>query len=55
MGGGLKNYNNLQTSDNLSSGLLELDMETNFVNPDTDDVVNGIADVNQFTYTIQLK
>ncbi len=53
-GGGLQNYNNLQTTNNTSVGLLELDMETNFVNEDTDDIVNGIADVGQFIYTVEL-
>ena len=56
LGGGLKNYNNLQTSDNMSNGILEIDLEINYVNPDTDDLVNGIADVNNtlYNYTIEL-
>jgi hypothetical protein len=56
VGGGLKNYNNLKTFDNLSSGILELDMEVAYVSNGTDDVVNGIADVNNilFDYTIEL-
>ena len=53
-GGGLQNFNNLQTEDNTTPGLIEIDLETNYVNPDTDDLTNGIADINEFIYTIEL-
>ena len=42
LGGGVNNYNNMQTEDNLSAGLLRLSMMANYVNPDTDDLTNGI-------------
>jgi len=44
LGGGIRNFLNLKTLDNSSSQLLTLEVETNFVNVDTDDLENGIAD-----------
>jgi hypothetical protein len=43
-GDGLTAFLNQQTLDDTSSSLLELQVGGNFINPDTDDLVNGIAD-----------
>jgi hypothetical protein len=52
--GGVKNYNNNETLDPTSPSVLELKMESNFLNPETDDVVNGIADAYTNLYTISI-
>ena len=52
-GGGVASFNNLQTLDNNSCGLLTLTMEVNYTNTDTDDLVNGIA-IDQEIYGISL-
>lgn len=43
-GGGVRNYTNQSTEDNSSAKLLKLEVQTNFVNEDTDDILLGIAD-----------
>jgi hypothetical protein len=43
-GDGVRNYLNEKTTDDTSSTLLQLSLGGNFVNADTDDLVNGIAD-----------
>jgi hypothetical protein len=43
-GNGIRAFLNQQTSDNNSATLLEFQLGANFVNPDTDDLVNGIVD-----------
>lgn len=43
-GGGVNNYFNANTTDNISAKLLELAMGKSQVNEDEDDIVNGIAD-----------
>lgn len=51
-GGGIGNYQNLQTVTNTSYGKLELLMEASFENDQNDDVTNGIANVDKNVYTI---
>ncbi len=53
-GGGIENYNNLFTTDNMSSGLIAFTLVVDYVNPDTDDITNGIANYIQGTYAIQV-
>jgi len=43
-GGGVKNFDNLETSDNTSAQLLTVLAQVDYVNENTDDVVYGIAD-----------
>jgi hypothetical protein len=50
LGGGIRNFLNTKTLDNNSAQLLTLEVETGFVNTDTDDLVNGIAD--RYLYTV---
>ena len=54
LGGGIANYNNLTTNNNMSAGLLNFTMESNYENTDKDDLVNGIANVNQYVYNLTL-
>ncbi len=54
LGGGINNFNNLKTSDNLSNGLMRLSVGANYVNMDTDDIVNGVADVRQMQYVVTI-
>jgi hypothetical protein len=54
LGGGINNFDNLQTLNNTSTGILRLSVGANYVNFDTDDVVNGIADVYQTAYVITI-
>jgi len=54
MGGGIENYNNIETDDNDSFGYLKLTVNVDYVNYDSDDVVNGIAEKLQNTYTLTL-
>jgi len=51
-GNGLNSFLNQQTYDNNSSQLLTLQMGAVFVNDDTDDLVNGIADKYDNTFTV---
>jgi hypothetical protein len=53
-GGGNSNFNNQQTTDNNSGGLVRFSMAVDFTNHDTDDLVNGVADGNQYQYTLTL-
>ena len=53
-GGGLANFNNLTTLDNMSVGLLRLSFEIDYTNNATDDIVNGIADYIQNTFVLTL-
>ena len=50
-GGGIRNYLNRQTTDNDSAKLLMFSAGLDYVNEDTDDLINGIADYHQFSYT----
>lgn len=54
LGGGIGNFDNLQTMDNTSAKLIRLYMMDNFINVDTDDLVNGIADIKHNVYQIIL-
>ena len=49
---GVNNFMNEIYWDNATAGLVEVTMEASYVNHDTDDLVNGIADAN--TYSIRL-
>lgn len=53
-GGGVQNYNNLQTENNTSAGVIVFTMERNYDNIDTDDLTNGIARVDGDVYTLSL-
>lgn len=53
-GGGINNFRNIRSLDNTSVGFIILSMGTNFVNYDTDDVVNGFCDAYERLYTIEL-
>lgn len=53
-GAGVQNYNNLKTLDNNSSGLIRLIVSANFVDEQTDDIINGICDVNKSVYTLSI-
>jgi len=48
-GGGVNNFQNLKTTDNNSAQLLTLEVGTSFINEDTDDIINGIA--NRYSYS----
>lgn len=54
IGTGINTFNNLKTYDNLSNGVLILDMIANYVNEESDDLVNGIADVGDNVYSITI-
>lgn len=54
VGTGANNFNNQETFDNLSTGILWIEVVANYVNYDTDDLVNGIADVEQNIYSLTL-
>ena len=49
---GVNNFMNEVYFDNESARLLEITMEASYVNADTDDIVNGIADVVSFEVSI---
>ena len=51
-GGGVNNFLNQQTSDNESANLIYFMMGVNYINEDTDDIVNGIADKYRQQYAI---
>jgi hypothetical protein len=53
-GGGINNFNNLETTNNMSVGLLRITMVRNFINYHSDDLVNGIADALQSVYTVKI-
>ena len=46
-GGGVNNFLNAYTSDNTSARLLEFALGKHYVNVNSDDIVNGIADTNK--------
>ncbi len=54
IGTGINDFRNLTTYDNESARILTLDLIANFVNPELDDVINGIADVNTNLYVLTL-
>ena len=54
IGSGINDFRNDQTYDNESAKILILDLSANFVNPQLDDIVNGIGDVYTNVYTIAL-
>lgn len=51
-GAGIKNYTNNKTLDNYSPSILEIKIEANFKNAETDDFENGIADAYINNYQI---
>ncbi len=53
-GDGVRNFLNYTTLDNTSAPLLRLEMGANFEGRDNDDLVNGIADANQFVYDLAI-
>jgi hypothetical protein len=53
-GGGVGNFNNQETTNNNSGGLLRLNMAVDYTNYDNDDLTNGVADGNQYQYTLTL-
>jgi hypothetical protein len=54
LGGGVNNLNNQQTEDNLSNGFIRLSLMKDYVNDETDDIVNGVADVLKRVYTVTI-
>ena len=50
-GGGVRNFLNQETTNNTSARLLQLTMGTDYVNSDTDNIVNGIADYYKTLFT----
>ena len=53
-GAGVQNYRNLKTFDNMSPGIVRIIVGANFVNEQTDDLINGIADVNKSVYSLTI-
>ena len=53
-GGGINNFQNRTTLDNFSVGLITLSMSSDYINPQEDDVVNGIANSFSNQYSISL-
>lgn len=51
---GVNNFMNEIYWDNTTAGLLEVTMEASYVNEDTDDLVNGIADANRYSIKIDV-
>lgn len=54
VGTGIGDFLNMKTYDNNSAHILTIDLSANFVNKDTDDIENGIADVHTNLYSINL-
>lgn len=52
--GGLLNFNNLKTLDNLSAGILHLTLDRDYEHNIADDYTNGIAAVNGNVYVLSL-
>ncbi len=48
-GAGVKNFQNITTSDNNSAKMLTLEVGTSYINEDTDDIILGIADKYKYT------
>lgn len=53
-GGGIANFNLLETENLNSAGLIRLSLVVDYVNPQTDDLVNGIANVISQNYQMTL-
>jgi hypothetical protein len=53
-GDGVRNFLNQKTYDESSSAIMILSMGGNYVNAETDDIVNGIADVKQIVYDVSI-
>ena len=54
VGGGINNFNNQQTADNTSAGLIRMGVAVDYGNYDSDDIVNGIANDVDNTYVLTL-
>jgi len=54
IGTGVNDFRNTETYDNNSANILTLDLIANFLNRETDDIVNGIADVYTNVYSVIL-
>lgn len=52
---GVDNFMNKVFWDNSTSRVLEITMEASYVNEDTDDIVNGIADITKYNISIQIE
>lgn len=53
-GGGINNYNNINTSSNDSGGLLRLTLALDFVNEQTDNIELGIAEYYQYSFIVNI-
>lgn len=53
-GDGLRTFLNQNTMDDTSANMLKFNMGGNYVNPETDDLVNGIADGKKFVFSLSL-
>lgn len=53
-GGGVNNINLMKTDDFYSAGIIRFTMTAWQLNEDTDDLINGIADVNQNSYVLEV-
>ena len=53
-GDGVRNFLNQKTYDDESSAIIVLSMGGNYVNKDTDDIENGIADVKKISYEMSI-
>jgi len=54
LGGGINNFNNLNTLDNMSTGLMRLSVGANYDNIDNDDFALGVADFKQMNYQLSI-
>lgn len=54
VGTGINDFKNTKTFDNESAKILTLDLVADFLSPELDDIVNGIADANTNLYTLSL-
>jgi hypothetical protein len=54
VGTGVNLINNQQTFDNMSTGMMVVEVAVNYTNSETDDLVNGIADVYQNVYSLSI-
>jgi len=53
-GGGINNFNNLTTINNMSSGIIKFSLAVDYINIETDDIINGIANVTENLYALTL-
>lgn len=53
-GGGVNNFLNVKTLNNKSNGFIRMSFEIDYVNQDTDDLTNGIANINENVYDITI-